>query len=531
MLARLPRLFALAIFLVSLPPQVVADIYRGPTQDSRYQLVLQAPDDGVRLNEMQSWTVTILDDQGNPVTPRSLVFLGGMPGHGHGLSSTPRVTQQLSPGTYLVDGVLLNMYGDWEIVIGVVGNAGPDKATIPFHFTPPRTVVTASDQWNSQQIALMRSLWLGAAEDAPTDASNRFDGQPEAIRLGERLFQDPELSRDANISCATCHKSELAFTDALPQSKGSKKLSRNSPSLLGIARAKWFYWDGRRDSLWAQALTPIETPGEMDNNRAAAVAYILSIDDYCKAMDELNVDVSTAEGLPRSAGPYGDENAKLVWSKLNSTEREQTNSLFADIGKIIASYVASLEPSYSRFDLLVENILDGSDVDGLLTESEVRGLKLFLDSSKTHCMRCHNGPYLSSFGFHNIGSGVNPDSGARDFGRLFGLKSARVDEFNCIGNYSDLEREACRDLIYSAEGHADDGAFKVPGLRDVALTAPYFHDGRFETLMEVLEYYRSPPDQLVSGNELLPLHLSDEELQDIAAFLGSLSGEDKREAR
>jgi cytochrome c peroxidase len=146
-------------------------------------------------------------------------------------------------------------------------------------------------------------------------------------------------------------------------------------------------------------------------------------------------------------------------------------------------------------------------------------------------MRCHNGPYFSSFGFHNIGSGVNPESGSRDFGRLFGLKSARVDEFNCIGRYSDLDADACRELIYATEGHADDGAFKVPGLRDVALTAPYFHDGRFETLKESLEFYRSPPDQLVSGNELLPLDLSDDELQDIAAFLGSLTGEDRRATR
>ena len=128
-----------------------------------------------------------------------------------------------------------------------------------------------------------------------------------------------------------------------------------------------------------------------------------------------------------------------------------------------------------------------------MTESEIRGLKLFIDPSKTHCMRCHNGPYFSSFGFHNVGSGVNPDSESRDFGRLFGLKSARVDEFNCIGSYSDLDADACRDLTYATEGHADDGAFKVPGLRDVALTAPYFHDGRFETLLELWSFIDRHP--------------------------------------
>ena len=349
---------ALILFLLCLPLQLAADFYRGPTQDAKYQIVLQGPDDGIRLNEVQSWTVSLLDDQGNPVTPRSLVFLGGMPGHGHGLSSLPRVTKQLSPGRYLVDGVLFNMYGDWEIVIGVVGNAGADKATIPFRFAPPHADVTASDQWNAQQLALIRSLWLGAAQDAPTDASNRFDGRPEAIRLGEHLFNDPKLSRDGNIACVTCHNPAIAFTDALQTSMGSKKLSRNSQSVQGLARAKWFYWDGRRDSLWAQALTPIETPGEMDNNRTAVVAYVLSNDDYRTALETLKVEISSADGLPKSAGPYGDETAKVAWSKLKSTDREQINRLFAVIGKIIASYVASLEPSYSRFDRFVERILD-----------------------------------------------------------------------------------------------------------------------------------------------------------------------------
>lgn len=528
MLAELPRFCALLAFLLCLPQQLAAEIYRGPTQNANYIVVLQEPADGVRLNEVQSWTVTLFDNQENPVTPRSLVFLGGMPGHGHGLSSLPRVTKQLSPGRYLVDGVLFNMYGDWEIVIGVVGNDGPDKATIPFSFVPPEADVTASDQWNAQQLALMRSLMLDSAGGAPTDASNRFDGRPVATSLGEQLFNDPKLSRDANIACATCHRPEIAFTDALQTSMGSKKLSRNSPSVQGLAWAKWFYWDGRRDSLWAQALTPIETPGEMDNNRAAVVSYVLSNDNYRAALETLKVEISLADELPRTAGPYGDEDAKLAWSRLKPTERAQINGLFAVIGKTIASYVASLEPSPSRFDRYVERVLNGENVEGYLSASEIRGLELFIDPSKTHCMRCHNGPYLSSFGFHNIGSGVNPESGSRDFGRLFGLKSARVDEFNCIGNYSDLGADACRDLNYATEGHADDGAFKVPGLRNVAMTAPYFHDGRFESLMQLLEFYRSPPDPRISGSELLALDLSDDEMQDIAAFLDSLTGEDGR---
>ena len=133
----LPRLSPLVVFLLFTPQMLAAEIYDGPTQESKYHVVLDAPVDGVRLNRVQEWTVTLRDEEGEPITPRSLVFLGGMPGHGHGLSSSPRVTEQLSPGRFLIDGVLFHMYGDWEIVIGVVGDAGADKVTIPFRFSPP----------------------------------------------------------------------------------------------------------------------------------------------------------------------------------------------------------------------------------------------------------------------------------------------------------------------------------------------------------------------------------------------------------
>ena len=527
-MARIFQRIVVAVFLLHVSLQPSAEIFRGPTQEKKYHVVVQEPGEGVRLNEVQSWTVSIYDEQGNPVKPRSLVFLAGMPDHGHGLPSSPRVTRQLSPGRYQVDGVMLNMHGDWEIVVGVIGDDGADRATVTFKFEPPREDAVGIGSWDAQELALLRSLWLGGVSESAIDESNRFDGQPEAIRLGEMLFNDRNLSRDANISCATCHVPDIAFTDGLQTSKGSRLLSRNSPTVQGLAQSQWFYWDGRRDSLWAQALTPLETPGEMDSNRAAVVAYVFSNDGYRSAMKKLNVNDMSLAGFPQSAGPYGDEKAKLAWAKLNSDEREQINRLFVAIGKVIASYVATLEPSYSRFDQFAERLLGNSDGESTLTESEIRGLKLFLNPAKTHCMRCHNGPYLTNFGFHNIGSGANPESGSKDFGRLFGIKSARIDEFNCLGNYSDLDAEECRDLIFAAEGHMDDGAFKVPGLRDLALTAPYFHDGRFGTLLEVLEFYRLSSNPGESGSELPPLDLSDEELRDLAAFLGSLTGSDRQ---
>ena len=123
-------------------------------------------------------------------------------------------------------------------------------------------------------------------------------------------------------------------------------------------------------------------------------------------------------------------------------------------------------------------------------------------------------------GFHNIGTG-NFSGEHLDFGRVFGLRAALMGEFNCLGKYSDAQPDQCLELRFlNKSAHVPlEGAFKVPGLRNVAETGPYMHDGRFDSLDAVLAYYREPPDPALQTHELKPLALSDAELAALRAFL------------
>ena len=157
-----------------------------------------------------------------------------------------------------------------------------------------------------------------------------------------------------------------------------------------------------------------------------------------------------------------------------------------------------------------------------MVETFSAGIKLFLDSNKTQCLRCHNGPLFSNLGFHNIGSGFI-NGKLLDYGRILGLQAVRYDIFNCTGAFSDAAKESCSALRFALKREVPGffkGAFKVPSLRNIAITAPYFHDGRYKSLQDVIAHYREPPE--VSG-ELQPLDLSDEEVHQLIAFLNMLS--------
>ena len=370
----------------------------------------------------------------------------------------------------------------------------------------------------------MRSLTLPDPVASPSDASNRFNSAANSVALGQALFFDKGLSLNNDIACASCHEPRLYFTDGKRKSVGSRELQRNSPTLLGVAHSDWFYWDGRRDSLWSQALTPIETPGEMDSNRIAVVRHVMTQKAYADSVQELVEELPDLETLPESGGPYGSAEDKSRWAALSEDKRRQVNEAFAAIGKFIATYVATLEPRPSRFDAYVASLASDSGELSPLAENEIRGLRLFLDPQKTQCLRCHNGPYFSNYGFSNIGTSIGENGELPDFGRMIGLQAALVDEFNCVGRYSDAEPDGCGHHRYAAKNHADNGAFKVPTLRNVAMTAPYMHDGRFDDLISVLEFYRDPPSKDISNHELPPLDLTDAELRDLASFLSSLTG-------
>ena len=185
-------------------------------------------------------------------------------------------------------------------------------------------------------------------------------------------------------------------------------------------------------------------------------------------------------------------------------------------------------PGVSAFDRYVEAVErgDGAAAARLLGPRAVAGLKQFI-SGDAQCLRCHNGPLFTNGEFHNIGTGVPARPTDRpDFGRSIGIQALFATEFNCLGAYGDDSKRACPHIRFLNRHEQDGilvGAYKVPSLRNAALSAPYMHDGRFATLAEAIGHYRRPA-RSAAPIEFRPLFdMSPQHVEALAAFLETLS--------
>lgn len=378
-------------------------------------------------------------------------------------------------------------------------------------------------QWSDAEIATVTSLSLaGHPQKPPLNKSNPVGDHPVAKRLGGMLFFDEQLSANGGISCASCHKPELNFTDGKVLSEGLGPLDRQAPTLLGAGYQTWYYADGRRDSLWSQAITPLESANEMGSTRVAVVRRVLSHAPYRSLYEEIfgGVGVDLAR-LPQAGGPYGDKLQRKTWRYLSPNLKFQVNNAFANIGRVIAAYEREIQPQPGRLEKFAEQLQDEALDDPALTPEEQAGLKLFIDVNRTQCLTCHNGPMMTNGGFHNIGT-ATLEGEKLDLGRMIGLQAVMADEFNCFGPYSGIPSSECDALNFvdKRDSHSPLlGAYKVPTLRGLNLTAPYGHDGRFETLTEVIRHYQSPPDPKQYSHELKPIDLSEQEIDQLVKFL------------
>ena len=398
-----------------------------------------------------------------------------------------------------------------------------------------------SQVWSETDIALLRLHWIGSLPELQDDPTNKYADNPAAAKFGQKLFFDTRFSANGKVACASCHVPEKYFTDGLAKSKGVGEASRSAPSILGIAYSPWFFWDGRSDSLWSQALAPLESAVEHGGDRSQYVRIIYNDDSYKKAYESLFgelPDISDSRSFPLTAGPVADQASNERWQGMSEKDRRAITRVFVNIGKAIAAYERLLMPTASRFDQYVEALLNSESAGGnILTNDEVAGLKLFI--GKAMCITCHQGPLFTNNSFHNVGTPdpatikpkylppilhVLKDKPALDEGRYKGIRQVLQSEFNCLNEYSDAKEDDCAELKFASTKHtATLGAFKVPSLRNVAETAPYMHSGQFSTLAEVLEHYNSAPRAHIGHNELLPLNLQQRELEQIEAFLHSLS--------
>lgn len=404
-----------------------------------------------------------------------------------------------------------------------------------------RSLAAGSEGWSDAELGLMRSLTLDALPPLPPDPSNRVADQPAAIALGHRLFFDARLSSNGRVACATCHVPGLFFTDGRAVSLGVGRTNRNAPTVVASAWSPWLFWDGRRDSLWSQALAPFESSAEMNLTRLEVVRRVAEDPAATRLFREAFARApldGLRSNLPPRAGPFGDAPAQDAWARLTPAERDAIDGAFADVGKALAAYERRLVPAPSRFDRYVRRLVSGaspSGPDDSLTPVERDGLRLFLDNARTQCLRCHNGPLLTNQSFHRIGTELSRD-GFPEFGRFLGLQAALLDPFNCLGRFSDARPEECRELRFVRRDHvqAESGKFKTPTLRGLRRSAPYMHDGRMATLEAVVEHYRRPPPRTADpslAHELLPLEISDEESRALVAFLLTLDGDVATDAR
>src|SRR4029079_14287445 len=143
-------------------------------------------------------------------------------------------------------------------------------------------------------------------------------------------------------SCSTCHKIYRQVQDDLPQAVGVVRHNRRSIPLAGLARNPWFFWDGRRDSLWAQALTPLENPLEQAGNRAAYAHYIKA--RFGERYERIFEPLPDFSGIPPNASPLGNDAEKAASNAMSDTQRDAINRVYANIGKAIAAFERSIEP-------------------------------------------------------------------------------------------------------------------------------------------------------------------------------------------
>ena len=350
--------------------------------------------------------------------------------------------------------------------------------------------------WSPQEVAVIASLSLDGLPELPPDPSNAVADDPLAIEFGFFLFHDTRLSADGLVSCATCHQPGNRFSDGLKLGQGLGTSQRNTPSIVGAAFSPWQYWDGRRDSQWSQALSPLEDPAEHGFEREAVERLIASDLRYLRFYESL------FGPLPASGS--------------------DTDRVFANTGKAIAAFERTLLPSRSRFDAYAAAVV-AADKDSQATTfsvAEARGLHTFI--GKGNCTQCHNGPLLTNHEFHNTGV-ISLPGEVPDKGRAVGVREVVDETFNCRSDFSDDPERRCAELDFVRTGPELVGSMKTPSLRNLQDTEPYMHKGQLATLSDVIRHYNEAPDSMIGHNEAKPLGLSRREMRDLEAFLQTLA--------
>lgn len=396
---------------------------------------------------------------------------------------------------------------------------------------------------------------------APEVPSNKYADDPRAAALGQKLFFDktysgPVLSANNphgatgatdRLSCTACHKPDHGFADDQKLSTGASALNgRQTLGLLNTHYYEWSGWTGFIDVMWGHAIIAGPECASCLNTSRLAVArhmyekYRAEYDAVFPTPLDPDLDPAApgyADGgrrfplLTAAERPLGKpvraDGGTPQWASMSPADQAHVTGVVVNYGKAIDAYVRKLVSTNSPFDQYV-----AGDKAAISTSAK-RGLKLFV--GKAACVECHSKPHFSDDKFHNDGveQPKLADGGYRvDDGRFNGVTSVIGNNkvWSSDGPYTDAPRGLVNGLADAGPVPMEEkGRFRTKGLRSVALTAPYMHTGELATLGEVVQFYnQGGAPQGFSGTKdevLKPLNLTDQEVDDLVAFLESLTGE------
>ncbi|NTS75926.1 methylamine utilization protein [Catenovulum sp. SM1970] len=380
-------------------------------------------------------------------------------------------------------------------------------------FIASELVSKPEHKWSQTEEAMLATLAL-------SDEYQQVPEKSPLITFGQALFFDKGLSINGQVACASCHQPALFFTDGEPlATNGLLPTPRHTPSVALLNDADFLFWDGRKDSLWAQALEPLESLLEHGASRTFYLHYIKrNYPETYQAVFADEVSLAIADELPAQASPVAYQDWQTNWQQMTDRQQQAVNQVFSNLGKALAAYQNSIKLKPSKFDLYVHSLKGDSDTK-ILDEHEINGLKLFI-SEKTQCTHCHNGAALTN---HTFQATAVPKSN-NDLGRINAINQLDNDIFNCYGQFSN--KDNCFHLDYlKREGIDLIKAFKVPTLRNIAKTTPYMHKGQFAQLNQVLDYYNKANRPIQEHSEIVPLGLYPYQLKQLEAFLLTLSSD------
>ena len=424
---------------------------------------------------------------------------------------------------------------------------------------------------SDEEMEQLRAFMLPAGP--PDDPSNAFADNPAAIALGKKLYFEtryagallaPYNATDANdnpangalgpagqtglVGCASCHDPATGGADSRSRpnetSLGASYTLRNAPTVINAAYSPaWQFWDGRADSLWSQALQPPEGSAECAGSRLKVVHVLYdnyktefrdlfgaeSLPDSVASLPDNGMPGKNRPPLPMCTADDPTEPFNDAYDCLpTDDDRRLVNRAYANFGKAIAAYERQL----------VSNNFDPSPFDRFMAGDEeamepaaIRGARLFIGYAG--CAECHRGPMFTDYAFHNIGV---PQTGqyvpATDTGRFDGIgklttTDPNVVKFDRSSEFSDQHDTTYLLTLGATAPDSATGQFKTPTLRNVSKTAPYMHDGAYQTLWDVVNHYNfGGATGNYSGERdpvIAPLMLTSAELGDLVEFLEALA--------